>query len=55
MTDNYLYIYLDKKDINYTTYYYVKSAQIKIEQFDPVEKLFIFSLKNKVNAGLFGF
>lgn len=56
LSDNYLYFYNDKKDINYVYYYFVRNSEIKILQnTDPNGKQFSFRLKNKVNTQVFGF
>lgn len=56
LSDNYLYLYNDKKDINYVHYYYVRNSDIKIvENPDPKGKEFSFHMKNKVSNVVLGF
>lgn len=56
LSDNYLYLYNDKKDINYVYYFYVRNSNIKVIQNpDPKAKAFSFHLKNKVNSTTLGF
>lgn len=56
LSDNYIYFYNDKKDINYVQYYYIKNSDITVlEQTDSKGKYFVFRLKNKVNTVNLGF
>ena len=56
MSNNYLYLYNDKKDINYVYYFYIRNSEIKtVELSDPKAKAFCFHLKNKVDSVTLGF
>lgn len=56
LSDNYIYFYNDKKDINYVHYYYIRNSEITVlNQTDSKDKYFVFKLKNKVNTVCFAF
>lgn len=56
MSNNYIYIYLDKKDKMYTSYYYIKGASLESYKVPlDKEKPFHFKIKNKLNEVIFGF
>ncbi len=39
LSDNYIYFYKDKKDIDYVAYYYVRNSEIKVlEKISPQAK-----------------
>lgn len=58
LSDNYIYFYNDKKNINYVYYYYIKNSDITV--LNPTsdsdkDKYFVFKLKNKVNTANLAF
>jgi hypothetical protein len=56
MSENYIYLYLNKNDKDYYAYYYIKGANL--QRFsDPLDtqKQFLFRISNKVNEVVFGF
>lgn len=56
LSDNYIYIFKDKNDINYVYYYYIRNSEINIlDNADTNVKYFIFRLKNKINTVNFAF
>jgi hypothetical protein len=56
LSDNYIYFYNDKKDINYVYYYYIRNSDIQVlEQTDPNGMAFCFKLTNKVNKCVIAF
>lgn len=56
LTDNYVYLYKDKKDVNYSSFYYIRNSAIDIiPKAETKGKNYCFTIKNKVNSGVFGF
>jgi hypothetical protein len=56
MSNNFIYIYLDKKDLNYAAYYFIKGAKMEnYREPKDKEKPFHFKIKNKFNEVVFGF
>ena len=56
MSENYIYLFLNKSDKDYYAYYYIKGA--KLEKYtDPLDKdkPYHFRIKNSVNEVVFGF
>lgn len=56
MSENYIYLFLNKNDKDYYAYYYIKGAHLE-KYTDPLDKdkAFHFKIKNKVNQVVFGF
>jgi hypothetical protein len=56
MSENYIYLYLNKSDKDYYAYYYIKGVTIDRYK-DPLdkEKPYHLKLKNKLNEAIFGF
>jgi hypothetical protein len=43
LSASYLYLYKDKKDVNYAAYYYIKNAAMEVmNKVDPQGKAFVF-------------
>lgn len=56
MSENYIYLYLNKNDKDYHAFYYVKGASLdKYREPSDQEKPYHFRIKNKVNEVVFGF
>ena len=56
MSDNYIYLYNDKKDRNYAAYYYIKNATTRqTHQENEKERPHQLSISNKLNSVTFGF
>lgn len=56
MSENYIYLYLNKNDKDYYAFYYVKGATLdKYREPSDQEKPYHFRIKNKVNEVVFGF
>lgn len=56
LSGGYLYLYNDKKDIQYTTYYYVRNSKTSIEKEEDIaKKPFSLVVENSVNKIRLGF
>ena len=56
LSEGYLYLYQDKKDNQYTTYYYVRNSKMKIQkEVDISKKPFSLIIQNSVNKVVLGF
>jgi hypothetical protein len=56
MSENYIYLFINKQDKNYAAYYYIRQADLE-KYREPLdkEKPFHFKIKNKINEVVFGF
>lgn len=56
MSENYIYLYINKTDKDYYGYYYIKGAKLQ-KYMEPLDKQkpYHFRIKNKVNEVVFGF
>ena len=56
LTGSYLYLYQDKKDVQYKTYFYIKNSKYEtIEETDPIKKPLSLVIENSVNKFVLGF
>ena len=57
LSAGYLYLYNDKKDVQYSTYFYVRNSKISIEkeEIDIAKRPFSLVVENSVNKVRIGF
>lgn len=56
LSGSYLYLYLDKKDVQYKNYFYIKNSKYEtVPEKEPTKKPLSLVVENSVNKLILGF